>query len=463
MNGLSFYRKVLDARTVTRDKTGNHLLYVDRHYIDETCFTCFDALKAKNRKVRRPDLTFAFADHTVPTRVGPVAFANSEIAVAVDRLSADCAAHGIEAQAIDSEYRGIAHVAAPDLGLTLPGYIVVGSDSHMPTHGGLGAIGLGIGLSEQTHVLATQTLWHKPLRDMRLTLDGVLAPYVTAKDLVLSIIARIGAGGAIGYAVEIVGPCATRLSVEQRMTLCNMMVEGGARTAFVPPDETTIAYLAARPRIRTGRPDRELLEEICSLRSDDHAEYSRDEVFDVSGVAPMVTWGTSPQDAVTVDGIVPDPGECSDAGERARRAGALDYMGLRAGMRLTDIPINQVFIGSCTNGRIEDLRAAAEVLKGRRAIVPGIVAPGSQSVKRQAEAEGLADVFRDAGLEWRNSGCSMCAAMNGDTVASQQRCASTTNRNFRGRQGTGSRTHLMSPAMAAAAAITGHIADVRSL
>lgn len=462
MAAQSYYRKVLERSGVTQDAAGNRLIYVDRHYIDETCFTCFDALQAKGRGVRRPDLTFAFADHTVPTRGGRAAFANAEIAVAVDRLSADCARHGIEAHPLGSADRGIAHVAAPELGLTLPGQIVVGSDSHMPTHGGLGAIGLGIGLSEQTHVLATQTLWHKPLRDMRLSLEGSLHPYVTAKDIVLAIIARIGAGGAIGHAVEFAGTGVSAMSVEQRMTLCNMLVEGGARTAFVPPDATTLDYVRSRPRVRSAAPDA-LAAIVAGLRSDADAIFDREERFDVTAIAPMVTWGTSPQDAEPVDGVVPDPAACADASERERQRGALDYMGLRAGMPLAGIPVDMVFIGSCTNGRIEDLRAAAAVLRSRRAIVPGIVVPGSQGVKRQAEAEGLDDIFRAAGLEWRDSGCSMCAAMNGDIVGPQQRCASTSNRNFRGRQGAGSRTHLMSPPMAAAAAVAGTIIDVRSL
>jgi 3-isopropylmalate/(R)-2-methylmalate dehydratase large subunit len=462
MTAKSYYRKTVERSSVAQDAAGNRLLYVDRHYIDETCFTCFDALHTKGCGIRRPDLTFAFADHTVPTRGGRAAFANAEIALAVNRLGSDCARHGIEVYPMGSADRGIAHVAAPELGLTLPGQIVVGSDSHMPTHGGLGAIGLGIGLSEQTHVLATQTLWHKPLRDMRLQLEGSLHPNVTAKDVVLAIIARIGAGGAIGHAVEFAGTGISTMSVEQRMTLCNMMVEGGARTAFVPPDAMTFDYVRSRPRVHSVSM-KELAAFIPGLYSDAGAEYHREERFDIIGIAPMVTWGTSPQDTEPVDGVVPDPAACADASERERQRGALDYMGLRAGMRLSGIPVDIVFIGSCTNGRIEDLRAAADVLRGRRAVVPGIVVPGSQGVKRQAEAEGLDDIFRAAGLEWRDSGCSMCAAMNGDIVGPQQRCASTSNRNFRGRQGPGSRTHLMSPPMAAAAAIVGTIIDVRAL
>lgn len=462
MSKPSLYRKIVERHTVAEDRSGNRLLYVDRHYIDETCFTCFDALDAKGRHVRRPDLTVGFADHTVPTRGGRVAFANAEIATAIDRLATDCARHGIEVFRMGSHERGIAHVAAPELGLTLPGQVVVGSDSHMPTHGGLGAMGLGIGLSDQTHVLATQTLWHKPLRDLRLRLDGRLHPLVTAKDVVLAIIARLGAGGALGHAVEFAGDGTAELSVEQRMTMCNMMVEGGARTAVVPPDAKTLTYLRDRSRLRGVRSD-DLTALVANWHADPDAAFDGEERFDLLAIAPMVTWGTSPQDALPVDGRVPEPDASPDASERDRRRAALEYMGLTAGTRLTDIPVDMVFIGSCTNGRIEDLRAAAAVLAGQRARVPGLVVPGSETVKRQAEAEGLADIFQSAGLEWRESGCSMCAAMNGDIVGPLQRCASTSNRNFRGRQGAGSRTHLMSPPMAAAAALAGHIIDVRGL
>ncbi len=460
----TFYEKVLEAHTVAVDPVaGRRLLFVDRHYIDETCFTCFDALRDKGRRVRRPELTYAFADHTVPTRGGRAAITDGEIAVAVDRLTTDCADFGIKLFGIGSPLQGIAHVSAPDQGLSAPGLIVVGSDSHMPTHGGVGAIGIGIGLSEQTHVLATQTLWHQHLATMRIRIDGALNPHISAKDVILSVIARLGAGGAIGHAVEFDGTAVTAMSVEQRMTICNMMVEGGARTAFVAPDAVTLAYLAERKSRRVAGEFDRLAAEWMSLRSDEDARFDREERFVATDIVPMVTWGTSPQDAVPVDSVVPDPATATEPTERERRSGALNYMGLVPGTQLTAVGIDTVFIGSCTNGRIEDLRAAAAVLKGRCAVVPGIVVPGSQSVKAQAEAEGLADIFKAAGLQWRDAGCSMCAAMNGDFVNPGQRCASTSNRNFRGRQGPGSRTHLMSPAMAAAAAVTGRIADVRAL
>jgi len=459
----SFYRNILDAHTLTENASGDRLVYVDRHYIDETCFTCFDALDARKRKLRRPDLTFAFADHVVPTAGGRNAVTSAEVNFVLDRLTADCTAHGVELFAMGSPGQGIAHVSAPEQGLTLPGLIVVGSDSHMPTHGGLGALGIGIGLSEQTHVLATQTFWHRPLRDLRIDLVGRLHPHVTAKDVVLTIIARLGAAGAIGYAVEFAGDVIATMPVEQRMTLCNMMVEGGARTAIVPPDKLTFDYVASRKRAPIDEGFERLAAVGRRLLPSSDAVYERYEIFDAHGIAPMVTWGISPQDASPIFAEVPDPEDCLDGAERDRQRRALDYMGLSPGMTLLGMPIDTIFIGSCTNGRIEDLRSAAAVLRDRRAVVPGIVVPGSQAVKRQAEAEGLDKIFLDAGLEWRDAGCSMCVSMNGDFVKPGERCASTSNRNFKGRQGPGSRTHLMSPAMAAAAAVAGCIVDVREL
>jgi 3-isopropylmalate/(R)-2-methylmalate dehydratase large subunit len=459
----SYYRNLLDRHTLAEKVSGDRLLYVDRHYIDETCFTCFDALAARKRNVRRPDLTFAFADHTVPTSGGRRAITNSEIGTAIDRLTTDCGAHGIELFGMDSSAHGIAHVSAPEQGLTLPGHVVVGSDSHMPTHGGVGALGIGIGLSEQTHVLATQTFWHRPLKDLCIELTGQLNPFVSAKDVVLNILARIGASGAIGYAAELTGSALQRLSVEQRMTLCNMMVEGGARTAMVPPDDITFAYVEGRSRSPRGTGFEEFKAKCMALLPQAEAFYDRHEKFAADLIEPMVTWGNSPHDALPVNAAIPDPLQIADLSERERYSSSLSYMGLSPGIPLSGIPIDMVFIGSCTNGRIEDLRSAAAVLEGRRVNTRGIVVPGSQAVKQQAEREGLADIFLASGLEWRDAGCSMCAAMNGDVVKPGERCASTSNRNFRGRQGPNSRTHLMSPAMAAAAAVAGSIVDVRKL
>jgi len=459
----TLYRKILDARTVAVRPSGERLLYIDRHYVDETCFTCFDALAERGRGVRRPDLTFAFADHTVPTRGGRTSIRDIEIRTALDRLDADAARQRIELFGMGSPFQGIAHVSAPEQGLTLPGLVVVGSDSHMPTHGGLGALGMGIGLSEQTHVLATQTLWHQPLRDVRVRIDGVLPPGVAAKDVILGVIGEIGASAAIGSAVEFCGSLVEAMSVEQRMTLCNMAVEAGARAALVRPDGVTFAYLDERARAPRGADRERARRRWAALASDPGVAWDREYAFDAARLAPMVTWGTSPEDAVPITGRVPDPAAAASPAGREKLERALRYMDLEPGRPMAGLPIDRVFIGSCTNGRIEDLRLAAAVARGRRVRVPTLVAPGSQAVKRQAEAEGLDRIFLDAGMQWGDPGCSMCVGMNGDRVGPGERCASTSNRNFMGRQGPGSRTHLMSPGMAAAAAVAGRLVDVRTV
>jgi 3-isopropylmalate/(R)-2-methylmalate dehydratase large subunit len=359
--------------------------------------------------------------------------------------------------------QGIVHVVGPEQGLTLPGLLIVCGDSHTSTHGAFGAYAFGIGASEVAHVLMTQTLWQKKPQRMRIVVDGKTAPGIAAKDIALAIIARIGADGAQGHAIEFTGTAIRALSMEGRMTLCNMSIEAGGRCGMVAPDATTFAYLDGRPYAPKGAAFERAKETWSTLVSDPNATYDREVTLDAGQIAPIVTWGTTPDDALPVDARVPDPSRENDATRAQYLREALDYMGITAGTKLTDIAVDRVFIGSCTNARIEDLRAAAAVLAGRVSKVPGLVSPGSSLVKKQAEEEGLDRIFRDAGLEWADSGCSMCVGINGDLVAAGERCASTTNRNFRGRQGQGARTHLMSPAMVAAAAVTGHLADVRPL
>ena len=381
----------------------------------------------------------------------------------VEQLSDNTTKHGIRLIGLDDPRQGIVHVAIPEQGLTLPGLTLVCGDSHTSTHGAFGAYAFGIGASEVAHVLMTQTLWQKKPRRMRISVDGALSPGITAKDIALTIIARIGADGAQGHAIEYAGPAVRGLSMEGRMTLCNLSIEAGGRLGLIAPDETTFAWLRGRPFAPQGQDFERAVEDWRQLASDDDAVFDREIVLCGSEIAPTVTWGTSPEHAAPISATVPDPDRIADPARAQAVRDALAYMGLRAGMKLTEVRVDRVFIGSCTNSRIEDLRAAAAVLSGRKAVVPGLVSPGSSSVKRQAEEEGLDRVFRDAGLEWVESGCSMCVGMNGDIVPPGERCASTTNRNFKGRQGPGSRTHLMSPAMVAAAAVTGHLADARDM
>jgi 3-isopropylmalate/(R)-2-methylmalate dehydratase large subunit len=456
----TLFDKLWQQHEIVRRDDGQSLLWVDRHFVHEGSFHAFDQLRARAGTVARPDLTFGIADHYVPTRrPGPIA--DPAIARMVDQLAANSAAHGITLFGLDDPRQGIVHVVGPEQGLTLPGLLVVCGDSHTATHGALGACAFGIGASEVAHVLMTQTLWQKQPKRMRVSIDGRLAPGVAAKDVILSVIARIGANGAQGHAIEYAGSAIRNLSMEGRLTLCNMSIECGARCGMVAPDETTFAYVRGRS-FAPGDLDR-AIEAWAQLPSDPDATFDREVSLDAEAIVPTVTWGTSPEDALSIDACVPDPALQGDPARAETMRGALDYMGLAPGQKLTDIPIDRVFIGSCTNARIEDLRAAASVLAGRKAKVPGVVSPGSSLVKTQAEQEGLDRIFQDAGLEWLASGCSMCVGINGDTVPSGERCASTTNRNFRGRQGRGARTHLMSPAMVAAAAVAGHLTDVRPL
>jgi 3-isopropylmalate/(R)-2-methylmalate dehydratase large subunit len=455
--------KVWTRHVVATGPGGRALLYVDRHLVHEGSFHAFEMLRRAGRRVRRPDLTVAVADHYVPTAPGASGPAALEILGKVDELSRNAGEWGIPLLGPGDPRQGIVHVVGPEQGLTLPGLTMVCGDSHTATHGAFGALAFGIGASEVEHVLATQTVWQRRPAVMRVWVDGRLGHGVSAKDLALHLIASIGAGGGTGYVLEFAGPTIRALSMEGRMTLCNMAIEAGSRAGMVAPDETTYAYLEGRPLAPRGDAWGGALADWRALPSDADAGFDREVTLDASEVAPIVTWGTSPEDGGPISGAVPDPTAVGDPVRRASLARALAYMGLAPGTALESIRVDRVFIGSCTNSRLEDLRAAAAVARGRRAVVPAMVVPGSGLIRRVAEAEGLDRIFRDAGFEWREPGCSMCVAMNGDAARDGERVASTSNRNFEGRQGPGARTHLMSPAMAAAAAVTGRLTDVRRL
>ncbi len=458
----TLFDKVWDSHVIVTREDGESLLWVDRHFVHEGSHHAFRQVDARSMALAEPGLTFGVADHYVPTRNRP-AIGNPEIAGMVERLSANAARHGFRLFGLEDPDQGIVHVVGPEQGLTLPGLLVVCGDSHTSTHGAMGAYAFGIGASEVAHVLMTQTLWQRKPKRMRIRIGGALAPGLSAKDLALHVIRTIGADGARGHALEYAGEAISALSMEGRLTLCNMSIEAGARCAMVAPDAVTFAYLRGRPLAPQGEAFERAEAAWRGLASDPDAEFDRDIALDAAAIVPLVTWGVSPEDALPIDARVPDPAEEADPARAAYLQQALDYMGLKAGMRLEDVTVDRVFIGSCTNARIEDLRAAASVLIGRKAAVPGLVSPGSSRVKAQAEREGLDRIFREAGLEWADSGCSMCVGMNGDLVGAGERCASTTNRNFRGRQGKDARTHLMSPAMVAAAAVTGRLTDLRKL
>jgi 3-isopropylmalate/(R)-2-methylmalate dehydratase large subunit len=411
--------------------------------------------------VRRPELSFATADHYVLTSPGAPA-PDAEIRGMVEALRTHSAEQGIVHFGQGDVRRGIVHVIGPEQGLTLPGMLLVCGDSHTATHGALGALAFGIGSSEVEHVLATQTLWQRKPRTLRVTIDGRLGPAVAAKDVILAVIAQIGAGGGVGHAIEYAGSTIRAMSMDERMTVCNMSIEAGARSGMVAPDATTVDYVRGRPFAPRGAQWDAAAADWAALPTDAGARFDREVSLAADGIAPMVTWGTSPQDAAPISGRVPDPG-AFDGTRRESLARALAYMGLTAGTPLTDVTVDRVFIGSCTNSRLEDLRAAARVAKGRRAVVPAWIVPGSGLIRQAAEAEGLDRIFTEAGFEWREAGCSMCVGINGETARAGERVASTSNRNFEGRQGPGARTHLMSPAMAAAAAVTGRLTDVRGL
>ena len=464
--GRTLYDKLWDSHVIRAYDDGSALLYVDRHLLHEVSTPqSFIAIEQKNRSVRRPDANLAVPDHVVPTTNRHLPAPDLLARAQTQRLVENVARHGIPFIPLDDRRQGIVHVIGPEQGFTLPGIVLACGDSHTSTHGAFGCLAFGIGASECGIVMATQSLRQQRARTMRLNVVGERNPFITAKDMALAFIARIGANGAAGHAVEYAGPVISAMSMAERLTLCNMSIEAGARVGLIAPDEETFAYLRGRPMAPKGDMFERAVDYWRTLPSDPDAVFDREVTLDVTHVEPHVTWGTSPEDAAPIGARVPSLEEVAEPTRRERRKRALAYMGLHPGQALEDIAIDVAFIGSCTNSRIEDLRAAAEVAAGRRvaATVKAIVVPGSGLVREQAEREGLAQIFLDAGFEWREPGCSMCVGMNGDTLAPGQRCASSSNRNFEGRQGVGGRTHLMSPAMAAAAAITGHLTDVRKL
>ena len=464
MSARTLFRKVWDEHLVAEADDAPSLLYIDLHLVHEvTSPQAFEALRAAGRPVRRPDLTVATMDHNVPTLDGPVTdpLARDQL----EALRRNCDDFGVRLFATGSGREGIVHVIGPELGLTQPGLTIVCGDSHTSTHGAFGALAFGIGTSEVEHVLATQTLPQVRPKTMEVRFEGALPFGLSAKDMVLAAIGQLGVSGGRGHVLEYTGEAVRALSMEGRMTVCNMSIEGGARAGIVAPDDTTFAYLEGRPGAPRGAAWEQALDEWRALRTDDGATYDDEIVVDVASLKPQVTWGTNPGMVVPVDGVVPDPGDYDDPEQREAVERALRYMDLAPGTPLVDVRIDKVFIGSCTNARIEDLRTAASVVAGRRVAdgVQAIVVPGSARVKHQAEEEGLNEVFENAGFEWRRAGCSMCLGMNPDILQPGERCASTSNRNFEGRQGAGGRTHLLSPAMAAAAALTGRFTDVREL
>jgi 3-isopropylmalate/(R)-2-methylmalate dehydratase large subunit len=463
----TLYDKLWDSHMVGTESDGDAILYVDLHLVHEvTSPQAFDGLRAANRAVRRPEATIAVPDHNVATtadRLTRVIEAKSRLQL--ESLANNAAAFGVTYVPLSDPRQGIVHIIGPEQGWTQPGKTIVCGDSHTATHGAFGALAFGIGTSEVEHVLATQTVRARKSLNMRVTATGSLPLGVTAKDLILAVIGRIGTAGGTGYVIEYQGEAFENLSMEGRMTVCNMSIEAGARAGLMAPDETTFAYLRGRPHAPTEAHWDAAVAYWRSLRTDPGAHFDKEIVFDAREIVPHVTWGTSPEDTLPITGRVPDPSSFDTADKRGQAARALAYMGLTPGEPLDGIRIDKVFIGSCTNGRIEDLRAAAAILKGRK-IAPGVgmmIVPGSGLVKRQAEDEGLAAIFTTAGADWREAGCSMCLGMNGDIIKPGERCAATSNRNFEGRQGPGGRTHLLSPAMAAAAAVTGYLTDVRNL
>ncbi len=462
----TLFDKIWDAHVVHRQDDGTCLIYIDRHLVHEvTSPQAFEGLRNAKRSVRAPSRTLAVADHNIPTTDRSAGIQDDESRIQVEALEKNAAEFGVPYFAMDDKRQGIVHVIGPEQGFTLPGMTIVCGDSHTATHGAFGALAFGIGTSEVEHVLATQTLIQKPAKNMRITVDGTLADGVTAKDVILAIIGKIGTAGGTGHVIEFAGSAIRDLSMEGRMTVCNMAIEAGARAGMIAPDATTFSYLKDRPMAPKGDNWVMAVTYWQTLPSDEDAQYDSEIAMAAEDIAPTVTWGTSPEDAIAINGYVPDPAEEKDPSKRAKVERAIEYMGLEAGQKLTDIKVDTVFIGSCTNSRIEDLRAAAALADGRTVAVGmrAMVVPGSGLVKEQAEAEGLDKVFIAAGFEWREPGCSMCLAMNADKLSEGERCASTSNRNFEGRQGRGGRTHLVSPQMAVAAALAGYLADVRDI
>jgi 3-isopropylmalate/(R)-2-methylmalate dehydratase large subunit len=462
--GRTLYDKIWDDHLVANNPDGTSLIYIDRHLIHEvTSPQAFEGLRMNRRKVRAPERTLAVVDHNVPTTDRSLPNPDPESAIQIATLAENTRDFGIEYYDPFDKRQGIVHIVGPEQGFTLPGMTIVCGDSHTSTHGAFGALAHGIGTSEVEHVLATQTLIQQKAKNMLVRVDGQLPPGVTAKDIILAIIGEIGTAGGTGHVIEFAGEAIRSLSMEGRMTVCNMTIEGGARAGLIAPDEKTFEYVKGRPRAPKGEAFDMALDYWKTLRSDDDAHYDKVVVLDAARLPPIVSWGSSPEDVIAVTGVVPNPDDIADENKRASKWRALDYMGLKPGTKITDIAIERVFVGSCTNGRIEDLRAAAKVVAGKT-VAPGVnamVVPGSGLVKAQAEAEGLDAIFKEAGFEWREPGCSMCLAMNPDKLKPHERCASTSNRNFEGRQGFKGRTHLVSPQMAAAAAIAGHFVDIR--
>jgi 3-isopropylmalate/(R)-2-methylmalate dehydratase large subunit len=460
----TLYDKIWDDHVVDTQEDGTSLLYIDRHLVHEvTSPQAFEGLRMTGRQVRQPGRTLAVVDHNVPTTDRSHGIDDPESALQVETLAKNAAEFGVEYYSETDDRQGIVHIVGPEQGFTLPGMTIVCGDSHTSTHGAFGALAHGIGTSEVEHVLATQTLIQGKAKNMRVLVEGTLPDGVTAKDIVLAIIGEIGTAGGTGHVIEYAGEAIRALSMEGRMTVCNMSIEGGARAGLIAPDEKTFEYIKGRPKAPKGAAWDQAVAYWKTLFTDEGAHFDKEIRLDAANLPPIVTWGSSPEDVVSVTGVVPDPDEIADENRRASKRRALEYMGLKAGTKITDIPVDRVFIGSCTNGRIEDLRAAAAVIGGRKVSdsVNAMVVPGSGLVKAQAEAEGLDKIFIEAGFEWREPGCSMCLAMNADKLAPGERCASTSNRNFEGRQGFKGRTHLVSPAMAAAAAIAGHFVDIR--
>ena len=462
----TLFDKIWDSHLVNVQDDGTCLIYIDRHLVHEvTSPQAFEGLRLAGRKLRHPELHLAVPDHNVSTTDRGAVIADDESRIQIETLQANCKEFGVPLFDVNDVRQGIVHIIGPEQGFTLPGTTIVCGDSHTATHGAFGALAFGIGTSEVEHVMATQTLLQSPLKNMRINVKGALPAGCTAKDLILAIIGKIGTAGGTGHVIEYAGQAVRDLSMEGRMTVCNMSIEAGARAGLIAPDEKTFKYLEGRPMAPKGAAWEAAVNYWKTLPSDDTAKYDKEVDLDVSEIVPQVTWGTSPEDVAPINGIVPTLESFANEAKRESAKMALDYMGLTPGMKITDIKVDKVFVGSCTNGRIEDIRAVAAVVKGRK-VAPGVVAlmvPGSGLVKDQAEEEGLDKILIEAGWEWREPGCSMCLAMNADKLEPGERSASTSNRNFKGRQGPKSRTHLVSPAMAAAAAVTGHLTDVRDL
>lgn len=466
MAARTLFDKIWDSHVVERLEDGTAILYIDRHLVHEvTSPQAFEGLRISGRRLRRPDATVAVVDHNVPTSDRTLPIEEPESRHQIETLERNVREFGVPYFPLLSERQGIVHVVGPEQGISLPGMTIVCGDSHTSTHGAMGALAFGIGTSEVEHVMATQTLLQKPARNMKVVVEGTLGAGVTAKDVMLAIIGTIGTAGGTGYVIEFAGSTIRGLDMAGRMTICNMSIEAGARAGLVAPDETTFEYVRGRPFAPQGEAFEQAVVYWKTLVADEGAQYDKVVELRAEDISPVLTWGTSPETVIPVSGTVPDPAAERDEAKRAQMQRMLDYMGLEAGQKIAGVPVDVVFIGSCTNSRIEDLRSAALIVAGRH-VAPGVramVVPGSGIVKAQAEREGLDQVFLDAGFEWREAGCSMCLGMNPDRLTPGQRCASTSNRNFEGRQGPGGRTHLLSPAMAAAAAVTGHLTDVREL